>query len=627
MEFTEFQDLVKAVKFGKQLPQAVYIHQTAISLLPENLRELVHCVTKTLKIKTNQWHLLKLYKRDFKLTLLSYPTFFDEPYPPLHRSFTIDLTKVTVRKANYSKSENPPILHRRETFVAPNHPQKVFFNSFTKEGEAIGLYDNTRVIGFKQSWERLIKRKGYCLDKAGHLKSLADKTNPVFENPFNGDIERHKTAISRSVLSVPLFLIAKRGYLDGGYTVLDYGCGKGDDLKVLEAHGVDCFGWDPVHRPDTEIEECDIVNLGFVINVIEDKQERIETLKKAYFYTKKMMIVAAMLGNEGVYERFKPYADGVITSINTFQKYFRQGELQHFIETSLDDNSIALGPGVFAVFKDKLEEQLYLLERQRTRHHWRQLSTRPPKIIDKKKSRDLFDKQKPLFDDFWYTCLELGRLPASDEFEQHEQINQVINSHNKAFNICCQYYDVARFEHATQERTDDLLVYFALSFFKKRAAYNRMPQGLQKDIKAFFGQYNVARDLGKALLFSLAKAEVIYAACVRAHAELPASQLNGQHDLIFHKQYLNLCPKELRVYIGCATQLYGELDDIDLIKVHIGSGKVSLMVYDDWGKDTPLLKERIKIKLKEQDIDFFDYYGPYEPTPLENKSTFMPPSS
>jgi len=577
MEFTEFQKLVKVVKFGKHLPEAIYIHQTAIALLPEKLYELVLNVTKVLKIRTNQWHLLKLYKRDFKLTLLSYPTFFEEPYPPLHRSYTVDLDKVTVRKANYNKSENPPILHRREAFLAPDHPQKDLFNSFTEEGEVIGLYENTRAIGFKQNWERIIKRKGYYLDQEGHLQPLTAKPNPVPENPFDGDIERHKTAISRSALSVPLFLIAKRGYLDGVYTVLDYGCGKGDDLKELEAHGVNCIGWDPAHRPDNDIEECDIVNLGFVINVIEEKQERIETLKKAYSYTKKLMVVSAMLGNESIYERFKPYGDGVITARNTFQKYFTQGELQLFIETSLEENSIALGPGVFAVFKDKLEEQHYLLERQRTRHQWRQLSSRPPKIINMKKARDLFEKHKSLFEGFWYTCLDLGRLPANDEFEQHDQIAQVINSHNKAFNLCCQYFDIAKFEQAQRERTDDLLVYFALSFFKKRTAYIRMPQGLQRDIKAFFGQYTEARDSGKSLLFSLAKTEVIYDACVQAHASLPASQLNGQHDLIFHKQYINLCPKELRVYIGCATQLYGELDNIDLIKAHIGSGKVELL--------------------------------------------------
>jgi DNA phosphorothioation-associated putative methyltransferase len=580
-------------------------------------------VAKALKIPTDQWHLLKLYKRDFKLSLLSYPTFFDEPYPQLHKSYTIDLSKLSAREANYGKSENPPILHRRETFVAPGHSQIDHFSTFTREGEAIGLYENTRTIGFKQSWERLIKRKGYYLDETGHLQPLTEKTSPTPDNPFKGDIERHKTALSRDKLSVPLFLIAQRGYLNGDYTVLDYGCGKGDDLRELEQHGVDCIGWDPAHRPDTDIEASDIVNLGFVINVIEEKDERIETLKRAYSYANKLIIVSAMLGNESIYERFKAYKDGVITARNTFQKYYMQGELQQFIESNLEENAIALGPGVFAIFKDKLEEQRYLLERQRTRYQWRQISSRPSKAISQKKRKELFEKHQALFEDFWYTCLDLGRLPANDEFEQSYHIRQVIDSHNKAFTLCKQYFDIEQFNQAQQTRADDLLVYFALSFFKKRDAYVRMPQSLQRDIKELLGKYSIARDLGKELLFSVSEPELIYNACVEAYEKLPASQLNEQHDFIFHKQYLNECPKALRVYIGCATQMYGELDEVSLIKAHIQSGKVTLQVYDDWAKEVPMLTERIKIKLREQDIDFFDYVGEFEPQPLENKTDFL----
>jgi len=47
------------------------------------------------------------------------------------------------------------------------------------------------------------------------------------------------------------------------------------------------------------------------------------------------------------------------------------------------------------------------------------------------------------------------------------------------------------------------------------------------------------------------------------------------------------------------------------------------MRYKDWEKEVPLLTERIKIKLRELDIDFFDYVGDYEPTPLQNKLIFQ----
>ena len=79
------------------------------------------------------------------------------------------------------------------------------------------------------------------------------------------------------------------------------------------------------------------------------------------------------------------------------------------------------------------------------------------------------------------------------------------------------------------------------------------------------------------------------------------------HGFSFHKQYLGDLPPELFIYIGCATQFYGDLDEIQHIKVHITSGKVTLLRYDEWNKETPMLVERIKIKLRDQDINFFDY--------------------
>ncbi len=95
------------------------------------------------------------------------------------------------------------------------------------------------------------------------------------------------------------------------------------------------------------------------------------------------------------------------------------------------------------------------------------------------------------------------------------------------------------------------------------------------------------------------------------------------HSFTFHKNYLGDLPTVLRIYIGCSTQLYGDIENFELIKAHIRSGKVSLMRYDDWDKDEPLLLERVKIKLRELDVDFFDYGGEFEPAPLHNKNHYI----
>lgn len=83
-------------------------------------------------------------------------------------------------------------------------------------------------------------------------------------------------------------------------------------------------------------------------------------------------------------------------------------------------------------------------------------------------------------------------------------------------------------------------------------------------------------------------------------------------------------PPLLRVYVGCAAALYGDYRHADLVKIHIGSGKLSLMRYDDFeGSPLPRMVERVKIKLREQDIEYFAYGEDYEPPYLFRKSRFV----
>ncbi len=82
-------------------------------------------------------------------------------------------------------------------------------------------------------------------------------------------ISRHKTAISRTELSRPVKLALTDGVLRPGLSFFDYGCGLGDDQRLLSAVGYTTAGWDPVSRPDGDIAPANVVNLGFVVNVIE----------------------------------------------------------------------------------------------------------------------------------------------------------------------------------------------------------------------------------------------------------------------------------------------------------------------------------------------------------------------
>jgi len=624
MEFHDYKKLVSEIKIGKSLPDSIYVHESAIRHIPPELVEIAFIFIDRFKIPDGSWNLIKFHKRDFKITLLNYPKFEDECYPSLQYSYTIDLLKNAVREANYSKSDNPPILHRKETFVSENYPMYEEFKEITQEGEKIGLYKNTKNIGFRKSWGRLISSKGYYLDNAGRLCPKYNGTEVKENTPqIFPEIERHKTAIDRNRLSATMQILVRHDYLNGDFTVFDYGCGKGDDLHELEAHGITCYGWDPVYRPDTVIGNCDIVNLGYVINVIENKQERTEAILNAWKYTKKLLIVSAMIAGEALTGKYMPYKDGVITSRNTFQKYYSQSELRSYLETTLDENVVAVGKGIFIIFKDKIEEQKFLLKRQHISRNWRQITTRELTTPANRLTEDLIKSNQPLFDHFWETCLDLGRLPVNTEFDFSNEIRKIAGSHTKAFQALLNFYDKSAFEQSKIKRREDLIVYFSLGLFGRSRPQSKMPDSLKRDIKEFFTTYTDALDEARTTLFSVGRIEVIRNACTSASALICCGHLEEGRSFTFHRNYLNDLPVELRIYVGCAAQLYGDIDNFDLIKAHIRSGKVSLMRYDEWDKDIPMLLERVKIKLREQDIDIFDYSGEYEPQPLCDKRRYL----
>ena len=164
--------------------------------------------------------------------------------------------------------------------------------------------------------------------------------------------------------------------------------------------------------------------------------------------------------------------------------------------------------------------------------------------------------------------------------------------------------------------------------FERRKPQSKIPESLKRDIKSFFPTYQEALEEARMALFSVGNPTIIREACQTAYGNLGCGFLEEGHSLTFHRDYMGSLPPELRIYIGCATQLYGDIETFELVKAHITSGKVSLMRYDDWEKDVPLLVERVKIKLRQLDVDLFDYSGEFEPTPLMNKSIyaeFIPP--
>ena len=141
MNAEQFKELVNSLEVGKKLPDSIYFHKDTFSDVPEALSKFIKIVAKALKIEDTNWNLVKVFRNDFRLSLLNYPMFFEDSYPALEQSVNVDLAKLSHRVTNYLKQENPPILHRKETMISKNHELYDHFCMLTQEGEAAGLYE------------------------------------------------------------------------------------------------------------------------------------------------------------------------------------------------------------------------------------------------------------------------------------------------------------------------------------------------------------------------------------------------------------------------------------------------------------------------------------------------------
>jgi len=424
------------------------------------------------------------------------------------------------------------------------------------------------------------------------------------------NISRHKTAISRIDFSRPIQLALDSGIIRQEWTVFDYGCGRGDDIKGLKAKGLECSGWDPSYMPDGKKQKADIVNLGYVINVIEDLQERRQILADAWKLTNKALIVSARLKHESKNQELAPFKDGFVTKRGTFQKYYAQNELREWIDDELNVSSIAASTGVFIAFRDENLRQNYLVSL-----HRRKLIA--PSV---RKSEALYETNKELLDSLSRFVAERGRIPGESEFERTNELLDIFGSIKRAFAVIRRVTGSDQWNNISEERAQDLLLHLSLQRFNGRPKFKEVPTNIQLDIKAFWGSYTRACKMADELLFSAGNLEIIDQACRSA----PCGKLT--HDALYiHKSALDLMPSILRVYEGCAKHYVGIVEEANIIKLHRQKPKVSYLSYPDFDKvPHPALFGALVVPLREFNVKYWDWSSSENPPILHRKEEFVP---
>ena len=159
---TAIDEACRRSPVGKLLPDDLYVHRSALDTLEPLLRIYEGCGRAYLG-DVEGANVIKIHRRSGKLSYLVYPEFDDDPHPALLRSIRVNLRTRQIESTDYAQSTNPPVLHRKETFLTADHPLHAKFARLTQQEEKHGLLDDTATIGTRRAWSRRLAERGFSL--------------------------------------------------------------------------------------------------------------------------------------------------------------------------------------------------------------------------------------------------------------------------------------------------------------------------------------------------------------------------------------------------------------------------------------------------------------------------------
>jgi DNA phosphorothioation-associated putative methyltransferase len=163
---------------GKQTPTSLYVHRSALAELPPLLQVYEGCA-RVLSGTVAQANMIKLNVTQPQVSYLSYPRFDRDAHPTLSASVTVNLRRLTVDWRDYSRSENPPLLHRKEEFMGTDDPRRNLYTKLTRAELRAGLYEQPELIGTLHGWRATLDRAHLTI--RGHR--LAPSALPNRDHP------------------------------------------------------------------------------------------------------------------------------------------------------------------------------------------------------------------------------------------------------------------------------------------------------------------------------------------------------------------------------------------------------------------------------------------------------------
>jgi len=352
----------------------------------------------------------------------------------------------------------------------------------------------------------------------------------------------------------------------------------------------------------------DCVNLGYVLNVIEDAQEREQTLRAAFALARRVLVVSVRVDqslNSGT-----EFSDGLVTNSGSFQKIYTQAEFRQYVQTALGRKPYMASLGIAYVFKDEAVESAHLA----------QLSITPLK----RERADIFSQfgTDPDGQELVETTRKLGRPPLPSEFDQYPALLLRFGSRSRIDRLVLGLLNPRTLTEAKEAKRNDILTYFAMLQLRgvRPPPIRLLPPETQADIKLLWPSYESAMHEGRQFLFQLGKPELIRETCLSAPVgkRLPS-------DFYLHRSAEESLPALLRVLIFAARQVVGEVD-YNIVKLAMDGRKISFLTYKNFDEEAhPLLLQSVRVHLPTASYAIRDYSSSENPPILHRKESFVDP--
>jgi DNA phosphorothioation-associated putative methyltransferase len=428
----------------------------------------------------------------------------------------------------------------------------------------------------------------------------------AMQQTATADVRREKTAIVRYRCSRPIMLALSHALIAPGTSVFDYGCGRAEDLRYLQSVGIDAKGWDPHFSPNTAIESADFVNLGYVLNVIENQEERRKTLQRAYDLAKRVLMVAVRVDRS--LETAVHFSDGVLTQIGSFQKLYSQGELKEYLQGVLGRRPHMAALGIAYIFKDEALESTYLAY-----------------LVDRRMDSSTVQaleefSQDPVAQSYISLTSTLGRPPIPGEFAEYPSLLDRFGSPARIERLAQRHSSPVVIEEARQRRRENILTYAAMMLLQglKPVPFRSLPQELQSDIRMLWSSYADVFPEAKEFLFGIGDPSTVRRCCETSCVgkKLPDA-------LYVHCSAEELLPAVLRLLLFAARQVVGDVE-YNVSKISSDGRSISLLSYENFEDDPhPALLYSVRVYLPRAEYAIRNYSSSVNPPILHRKELLV----